>query len=190
MRIEVCGNIAAGKSTFVNSFQTMGYDCFFENFDGIVSLKDFYANPNQFAFETEIAFTIQHFFYTKKASKVNKSILDFSLVSDYAFALTTLSKQELSVYEQLYKHIFSQITLPDLLVVLDAPENILMERIASRGRESEKSITIDYLSLLKCNLSKAIDKIYSKIPVYKIDTTEIAKEQYDKKFITEMLEII
>lgn len=28
MRIEVCGNIAAGKSTFVKSFQTIGYDCF------------------------------------------------------------------------------------------------------------------------------------------------------------------
>lgn len=80
-RIEICGNIASGKTTFATLSQAYGYNAILEDFKKIPYLEDFYFSPSEFAFETEISFTLQHYYQIKKASS-NTFITDFSLIND------------------------------------------------------------------------------------------------------------
>ncbi len=64
-RIEICGAIASGK-TLTNAFSKSGQDTEFEDFSRISMLDDFYSDPLSVSFETEVSFTLQHYYQIKK----------------------------------------------------------------------------------------------------------------------------
>ena len=60
-----------------------------------------------------------------------------------------LDERDYLAYRRLYELVVAGLPQPDLLLYLKAPVPVLMERIASRGREIESGITADYLGLLE-----------------------------------------
>jgi deoxyadenosine/deoxycytidine kinase len=61
------------------------------------------------------------------------------------FASKTLEKDEYSLYRQIFYIIYGSLPKPDLYVYLHVAPERLLNNIAIRGREYEKSITADYL---------------------------------------------
>jgi deoxyguanosine kinase len=73
---------------------------------------------------------------------------DYLLDKDRLFARITLDDEEYALYEQVYARLSLDAPRPDLVVFLQAPVDVLMERIARRGIRYEKYIERDYLERL------------------------------------------
>lgn len=183
-RIEICGAIASGKTTLADAFSKCGYVVEMEDFSRITMLDDFYCNPLFVSFETELSFTLQHYYQIKKALQINENLVcDFSSVDDYAFALAILNEREMKIYDQVFGYIIERIGRPQRLIRLSAPADELISRIKSRGRENEQSIS--KLSLLKFeeSLSTAIERFYSDVPLVIVQTEQHIPSDYNKVFL-------
>lgn len=187
-RIEICGAIASGKTTLTKAFSSITNNLVFEDFSKVSFIDEFYKNPSQYAFETEIAFTLQHYFQLKQASFNNElCVADFSLVGDYAFAHANLSEHEFDIYKQIFNFIIDKIGKPQKLVCLKSSPQILSKRILERGRENEQNIPEDYLNKIEVSLIQAVQAVYSNVPVVFINTNEISFSNYSKEFLLKLI---
>ena len=75
-------------------------------------------------------------------------VADYLLEKDRLFARVTLDEAEYALYEQLYSKLDVQAPKPDLVIYLQAPVDVLLERIAKRGVEYEQHIDRVYLERL------------------------------------------
>ncbi|MCG8435543.1 MAG: deoxynucleoside kinase, partial [Gammaproteobacteria bacterium] len=73
-------------------------------------------------------------------------VSDFLLVKDSLFARINLDNEEFSLYQQIYERLAVDTPTPDLVIYLQAPVEVLLERIARRGIEFEQLIEVDYLT--------------------------------------------
>ncbi|PIQ94975.1 MAG: hypothetical protein COY75_09490 [Nitrospirae bacterium CG_4_10_14_0_8_um_filter_41_23] len=155
MRIEVCGGIASGKTTFAGLMRRVDLHTLFENFRANPFWRAFYSNPGKYIFETEVSFTLQHYHQIKKEAALDKiNICDFSLLLDVAYAEIGLQGTQLNTYLKVYEEIKRELPLPILLVHLECDAETEMKRIRARARAVEKSITIEFLD----SLNKAVDR--------------------------------
>ena len=81
-------------------------------------------------------------------------VADFLIQKDRLFAEVTLSEEEMSLYDKVYEHLTIDAPSPDLVIYLQAPVEILLERINKRGNPDEKFLTVDYLERLNDAYSK------------------------------------
>ena len=75
-------------------------------------------------------------------------VSDFILDKDPLFARLTLSDDEFRLYQQIYAQLEPQTPTPDLVIYLQAPTEVLVERVRQRGLGYERLIDTDYLSRL------------------------------------------
>ena len=188
--IEICGVIASGKSTIATLLQKIGITPVLEKFDINPFLQQFYEKPEDHALETEIAFLLQHYNHIKKAKKENKPFAcDFSLLLDLVFSDVTMTDKEQKVFLAVYNEVSSQVSNPDVLIHLRCDPAILLNRIQKRGREIEKSITINYLQQLDEALSKRINEVKNKNSIITIDSENynFAEKENDKSYVLNLL---
>jgi hypothetical protein len=60
-------------------------------------------------------------------------VADYLLDKDRLFAQLTLDEEELALYEQVYRALAVDAPAPDLVIYLQAPVDVLLERIERRG---------------------------------------------------------
>ena len=60
-------------------------------------------------------------------------VADFLMEKDQLFARLTLSEDELNLYNQVYAQLTIDAPVPDLVIYLQAPVDVLRRRIAKRG---------------------------------------------------------
>lgn len=170
-RIEICGGIASGKTTLTNLLSTDKRQVVVEDFSSNPFWRAFYADPNNTAFETEITFLLQHYHQIKVATNQKKSFAcDFSLLLDYAYAHVTLSGSRFNTFESVYSEACSHLPPPSLLVYLQCDPAVELERIRARGREAERSITVDYLSSINSCLASLVSALPASQAVLSIDS--------------------
>lgn len=183
-RLEICGAIASGKTTLASAFSKCDYAVEMEDFSKIAMLDDFYSDPLSVSFETELSFTLQHYYQIKKALKNNDyTVCDFSSVDDYAFALSILNEHEMEIYDQVFCYIIERIGRPQKLIRLLASTDELISRIQKRGRENEQSISKLSLQKFEDSLSTAIERFYSDVPLVRVQTEQYAPFDYNKAFL-------
>ena len=73
------------------------------------------------------------------------TVADFILDKDPLFARLTLNDDELNLYQQIYAQMKPQSAVPDLVIYLQAPTEVLVERVKRRGIAYEQAISEDYL---------------------------------------------
>ena len=64
---------------------------------------------------------------------------------DRIFASQNLDTDEYQLYENVYDHLTIDAPKPDLVIYLQAPVEVLLERIQNRGIAYEQSIDRNYL---------------------------------------------
>ncbi len=115
-------------------------------------LANFYQDAERFGFNVQVFFLLSRF--KQLSSLVQESLFDTGVVSDYMFAKDfifasmNLKDAEFELYKDLYSHLSPQLRTPDLTVYLRADVPVLLERIAKRGRDFERSIDPNYLRKL------------------------------------------
>ncbi len=187
-RIEICGAIASGKTTLANAFLKFGNNIALEDFSKISMLDDFYSDPIAVSFETEISFTLQHYYQIKKALRTSKyTVCDFSSVNDYAFALAILNEEEMTIYNKIFAYIIDRIGRPQKLIRLYTSTDELLSRIKKRGRENEQSINTPELLKFEESLILAIERFYGDVPLIKINTEQYSPSDYCEGFLKNLL---
>lgn len=178
MRIEVIGNIATGKTTLAKLFCD-DYLVLNEDFQSNPFWKAFYEEPSICSFETELTFTLQHYHHIKIAQRnCQEAICDFSLQLDKAYADVTLNGERKDLYLSVLDSLVGEVNGPNLLVHLKCREDILLERIRSRGRSSEASISIEYLQSLSESIEREISANTENLRILTIDSEAINFANY------------
>ena len=154
--VAVAGNIGVGKSTLVEMLCVrMGWEPFFEPVAENPYLADFYADMDAWSFHSQIFF-LAHRLRTHYdlAQHPNSVVQDRSVYEDAEIFAQNLYLQghithrDYQTYRQLYETTMRFLPPPDLVVYLRASVPTLIKRIASRGRDYERTIAPDYLSSL------------------------------------------
>lgn len=88
IRIEICGGIAAGKTTLAEVLEQNGYTAIYERFEDNPFVKQFYQSAEQDStFETEIVFTLLHYNPIKQKQNEKMVVSDYSLLQDYCYGI-------------------------------------------------------------------------------------------------------
>jgi deoxyadenosine/deoxycytidine kinase len=99
-------------------------------------------------------------------------VADFLLEKDPLFAALTLDDEELKLYRQIYASLAPQAPDPDLVILLEAQPDTLIERIARRGRPSETAISEPYLREL-CDAYTRFFYQYNAAPLLIVNTEHL-----------------
>lgn len=151
--VVIDGPIGVGKTTLAKKLATsFGSDLILEGPEDNPFLERFYNDPKGAAFQTQLFFLFQR---AKQLQEINQDdmfqpvrIADYLMEKDRLFAELTLDADEYKLYCQVYEHVTVNMPTPDLVVYLQAPVSVLQKRIASRGRNYEKTINNSYLTKL------------------------------------------
>ncbi len=175
--IVVEGPIGVGKSSLTNilseRFQARRV---MEVVEENPFLSSFYGDRAKFAFQTQMFFLLSRFkqqqdlFQQDLFSSVTVS--DYLFAKDRIFALLTLDKNELALYERVFEALSPRVTKPDLVVYLQARIDVLLARIKKRGREFERKFDPVYLE----DLCKAYNDFffhYNETPLLVVNTSDI-----------------
>lgn len=151
--IVIEGPIGVGKTTLARRLaDTYGSDLLLEGADQNPFLGKFYNNPKSAAFPTQLFFLLQR---AKQMQEIRQTdmfnpvrISDFLMEKDRLFAELTLTDDELNLYDQVYQQLTFDVPQPDLVIYLQAPVHVLLDRINQRGIAYEQKIEPTYLERL------------------------------------------
>jgi deoxyguanosine kinase len=151
--IVVEGPIGVGKTSLARRLCTsLSAQAVLEEAGHNPFIERFYKNPRAGALPAQLYFLLQR---AQQLAALQQQdlfsavrVADYLLEKDRLFARVTLDDAEYELYEQLYAKLDIQAPRPDLVVYLQAPVDVLLERIARRGVEFEQHIDRRYLERL------------------------------------------
>ncbi len=184
--VVVEGPIGVGKTTLARRLaRSFGSDMLLEAAEENPFLEKFYENQRSAALPTQLYFLMQR---TRQLKMLKQNdmfnpvrVADFLVQKDRLFAELTLDSDELDLYEQVYSNLTLDIQRPDLVVYLQAPVEVLLERIKRRGVKHEKWIEAAYLERL-CDAYVRFFYQYSEAPLLIVNATDIDFAHNDDEY--------
>ena len=151
--IAVEGPIGVGKTSLAKRLaRSFNYEILLEQSEENPFLERFYHDPRQMALATQLFFLFQRAQQIQDLRQDDMfepvRVADFLMEKDRLFARQNLDNDEFSLYEKVYEHLTIDAPQPDLVIYLQAPVEILVERIQKRGIEAEQLIEQQYLEKL------------------------------------------
>ena len=151
--IVIEGPLGVGKTTLARRLAaSFNSDLLLEDADENPFMERFYKEPRAVALQTQLFFLFQR---AKQIEELKQSdmfqpvrVADFILEKDRLFAELTLDEEEFKLYDQVYQHLSLEAPVPDLVIYLQAPVEVLQRRVAKRGRKYEQPLEGAYLERL------------------------------------------
>ncbi|MBT8136973.1 MAG: deoxynucleoside kinase [Gammaproteobacteria bacterium] len=148
--IAVEGPIGVGKTTLASRLAaSFDAELVLEEPQDNPFLERFYRDPRRYSLPTQLYFIFQRARQYQAMRQADMfepvRVTDFLLEKDRLFAQLNLDDDELALYDLVYEKLAIDAPVPDLVVYLQAPAEILLKRIATRGIGYEQGITREYM---------------------------------------------
>jgi deoxyguanosine kinase len=148
-------------------------------------LERFYQDPQRNALATQLYFLLQR---ARQIQELRQNdlfdtvrVADFLIDKDALFARQTLDDDEYTLYQQVYAHLTIDAPTPDLVIYLQAPASVLLQRIHKRGIAAEQRIERDYLERLNEAYAQFFH-YYERSPLLIVNCAEIDLVNHDKDY--------
>jgi deoxyadenosine/deoxycytidine kinase len=149
--IAVEGPIGVGKTTLVERLaERLDANTVLEEWSTNPFLKSFYEGDGGAPFQAELFFLLSR--YRQQQELVQRKLFSDITISDYVFeksrlfAYLNLDDSELLIYDKLFGLLAEGVPRADLVIYLQAPTEILLQRIRGRGRSEEAQLSEEYLA--------------------------------------------
>ena len=151
--VAVEGPIGVGKTTLARRLaEALQYPLVLEPVTENPFLDRFYAEGHRHALPTQLFFLLhraRQIADLPAADLLGPTLVaDFLFEKDRLFAELTLDADEFHLYRQIHDSLQLDPPQPDLVIYLQAPVEILQQRVQRRGIEFEQNMGTDYLKAL------------------------------------------
>ena len=195
MYLAIEGVIGVGKTSLARLLQpAFGAEVLLEVFEENPFLSDFYSDRARYAFQTQMFFLLSRYHQQRVVPVLLERgpvIADYTFAKDALFARINLRGDELTLYHRLHDALAEKIPRPDLLVYLRAPTDVLMQRIAQRGRPYERQMERAYID----DLNRAYDEFfadpdhhYSPVLTIQAEGLDFVADPEDLRAVTERIQ--
>lgn len=151
--VVVEGPIGVGKTSLAKRLsQSFASELILEGADENPFLERFYRNRRQAALPTQLYFLLQRAQQIERLRQRDLfapvRVADFLIEKDRLFAELNLDAMELGLYNEVAAKLDLDPPKPDLVIYLQAPASVLLQRLARRGIAYEQYIETQYLEKL------------------------------------------
>jgi deoxyguanosine kinase len=151
--IAIEGPIGVGKTSLARRLAaTLNAQLVLEQAEENPFLERFYRNPRVGALPAQLFFLFQRAQQQGQLQQADMfgsvRVADYLLAKDDLFARMTLDDEEYGLYRQVHERLAIDAPKPELVVYLQAPVDVLLDRIARRGISHESLINAQYLTRL------------------------------------------
>jgi deoxyadenosine/deoxycytidine kinase len=151
--IAIEGPIGVGKTSLARRLAgTLNAQLVLEQAEENPFLERFYRNPRAGALPAQLFFLFQRAQQQSSLAQADMfgsvRVADYLLAKDDLFARMILDDEEYGLYRQVHERLVINAPRPDLVVYLQAPVDVLLDRIARRGIPHESLIDRAYLTRL------------------------------------------
>lgn len=184
--IAVEGPIGVGKTTLTRRLaDSLDYQLLLERADENPFLERFYKNRRQAALATQLYFLFQRAQQLDELKQTDMfapaKVADFLIQKDRLFAKANLDSDEMALYQKVYDQLTLDAPVPDLVIYLQAPADVLMNRIQQRGIPYERRVERSYLEQINETYSEFF-LYYDEAPLLIVNAAEIDFANNDRDF--------
>jgi deoxyadenosine/deoxycytidine kinase len=196
MRIAIAGNIGAGKTSLTKQLsKSLKYKSYYEDVIANPYLDDFYNHMERWSFNLQIYFLNSRFKQLVSIDKGKENVIQDRTIYEDAFifapnlnAMGLMTQRDYDNYLSLFDTMINLVKPPDLLVYLQSSIPNLVNKIHKRGRDYEKTISIEYLSRLNERYEAWITNYKSgKLLKINVDDLDFVENKADYETILELI---
>ncbi|MCE5324810.1 MAG: deoxynucleoside kinase [Planctomycetaceae bacterium] len=183
--ISLIGPPAAGKTTLAALLAAdLSAGQIHEDFAGNPFLADSFQGRDEARLPAQLYYLLSRVRQLSAESWPASGLFisDYGFCQDGLFARVRLADAELATYRKIAAPLGALVRRPDVLVVLDAPVEVLLERLAGRGRAFEAFMTAEFLESMRQEYRKLVAE--APCPVVEIDTSLVdIRDSHDRQTI-------
>ena len=196
MRIAIAGNIGAGKTSLTKQLsKSLKYKPYYEDVIANPYLDDFYNHMERWSFNLQIYFLNSRFKQLVSIDKGKENVIQDRTIYEDAFifapnlnAMGLMTQRDYENYLSLFDTMINLVKPPDLLVYMQSSIPNLVNKIHKRGRDYEKTISIEYLSRLNERYEAWITNYNSgKLLKINVDDLDFVENKADYETILDLL---
>lgn len=196
MHIGIAGNIGSGKTTLTRLLsEYYGWTPKYEAITHNPYIEDYYRDIHRWSFNLEVYFLTRRFKDIIEISKAEGTVIQDRTILEgvYIFAannkdMGNISERDFNTYMDLFDVMMSMVKLPDLLIYLKSSIPHLVAQIQKRGRDYEKSISLEYLAGLNDRYEKWIESYPGRILTIDTDSLDFENRAEDFSLITDRID--
>ena len=196
MHVAIAGNIGAGKTTLTEMLSKYyGWEPHYEDVLKNPYLDDFYERMERWSFNLQIYFLNSRFKQLVTIDSIKQNVIQDRTIYEDAFifapnlnAMGLMTQRDYDNYLALFDTMLNLVKPPDLLVYLQSSIPSLVNKIHKRGRDYEKTISIEYLSRLNERYEAWISNYNSgKLLKINVDDLDFVENKSDYETILELI---
>ena len=196
MHIRIAGNIGSGKTTLTRMLsEHYGWIPKYEAVTHNPYIEDYYSDILRWSFNMEVYFLTQRFKDILEIARSEDTVIQDRTILEGVYVFTAnnrdmgnISERDFSTYMDLFHAMMSVVRMPDLLIYLKSSIPHLVSQIQKRGREYEKSISIEYLTGLNTRYEEWISGYKGDILTIDADNLDFENRPEDFAYITDLID--